>query len=367
MNAATLLLWALFGFAIAVPAGLALLLLTGRLGLRQHAYEDAPPTHQVKTGTPTMGGLVFVAALLVALAAGRVALLPELVVLVVCCALIGFVDDIITVRGGSKRGLRARTKFLATALVAVIFLRAIDAGVAPFPTDTLFHAGTFALIAPHWLWLLLGILAITGTIHAVNLTDGLDGLATGSVIPPLVVFGLIAAQSNVPAAAIAAAAGVGACAAFLIFNHHPAKLFMGDTGSLALGALLGGAAILTGEMLLLVVDRRRLRRGSAIGDRSSLLFQGDARQAHPAHEPAASSFRVGRMAGNQSHCPLLACIVHRFAARMDHRAMTDTLELHAGDAILVIGLGRSGLASLEVLAHHNVSLYATDEKPVPKH
>ncbi len=253
MNATTLLLWALFGFAIAVPAGLALLLLTGRLGLRQHAYEDAPQTHQVKTGTPTMGGLVFVAALLGALVAGRVALLPELVALVVCCALIGFVDDMITVRGGSKRGLRARTKFLATALVAVIFLRAIDAGVAAFPTDTLFHAGTFALIAPHWLWLLLGILAITGTIHAVNLTDGLDGLATGSVIPPLIVFGLVAAQSNVPAAAIASAAGVGACAAFLIFNRHPAKLFMGDTGSLALGALLGGAAILSGEMLLLVV------------------------------------------------------------------------------------------------------------------
>ena len=253
MNATTLLLWALFGFAIAVPAGLALLLLTGRLGLRQHAYEDAPQTHQVKTGTPTMGGLVFVAALLGALVAGRVALLPELVALVVCCALIGFVDDMITVRGGSKRGLRARTKFLATALVAVIFLRAIDAGAAPFPTDTLFHAGTIALIAPHWLWLLLGILAVTGAIHAVNLTDGLDGLATGSVIPPLIVFGLVAAQSNVPAAAIAAAAGVGACAAFLIFNRHPAKLFMGDTGSLALGALLGGVAILSGEMLLLVV------------------------------------------------------------------------------------------------------------------
>jgi phospho-N-acetylmuramoyl-pentapeptide-transferase len=253
MNAGTLLLWALFGFAIAVPAGLVLLLLTGRLGLRQHAYEDAPQTHRVKTGTPTMGGLVFVAALLGALVAGRVTLLPELVALVVCCALIGFVDDMITVRGGSKRGLRARTKFLATALVAVIFLRAIDAGVAPFPTDTLFHAGTFALIAPHWLWLLLGILAITGTIHAVNLTDGLDGLAAGSVIPPLIVFSLVAAQSNVPAAAIAAAAGAGACAAFLIFNRHPAKLFMGDTGSLALGALLGGVAIVSGEMLLLVI------------------------------------------------------------------------------------------------------------------
>ena len=253
MNGASLLTWMLFGFAIAVPAGWALLFLAGRLGIRQNAYEDAPETHRVKTGTPTMGGLVFVVALLATLAAGRVALLPELVALVVCCAVIGVIDDVITVRGGSKRGLRARTKFLATALVAVIFLRAIDTGPTLFPADTLFHAGTFWLIAPHWLWLLLGILAITGTIHAVNLTDGLDGLATGTVIPPLFVFGLISVQSNVPAAAIAAAAGVGACAGFLIFNRHPAKLFMGDTGSLALGALLAGVAILCGEMLLLVV------------------------------------------------------------------------------------------------------------------
>jgi phospho-N-acetylmuramoyl-pentapeptide-transferase len=253
VNGASLLTWMLFGFAIAVPAGWALLFLAGRLGIRQNAYEDAPETHRVKTGTPTMGGLIFVVAFLAVLVAGRVALLPELVALVVCCAVIGVIDDVITVRGGSKRGLRARTKFLATALVAVIFLRAIDTGPTLFPADTLFHAGTFWLIAPHWLWLLLGILAITGTIHAVNLTDGLDGLATGTVIPPLFVFGLISVQSNVPAAAIAAAAGVGACAGFLIFNRHPAKLFMGDTGSLALGALLAGVAILCGEMLLLVV------------------------------------------------------------------------------------------------------------------
>lgn len=253
MSASTLLVWLLFGFVVAVPAGLALLLLLGRLGVRQHAYEDAPQTHRTKTGTPTMGGLIFVVALLAALGIGRVTLLLELVALVVSCAVIGAVDDVITVRGGAKRGLRARTKFLATALVAVIFLRAIDNGSALFPRDTLFHAGTLWLIAPHWLWLLLGMFAITGTIHAVNLTDGLDGLATGTVVPPLIVLGLISAQSNVPAAAIGASAGAGACVGFLIFNRHPAKLFMGDTGSLALGALLSGVAILSGEMLLLVV------------------------------------------------------------------------------------------------------------------
>jgi phospho-N-acetylmuramoyl-pentapeptide-transferase len=253
VNASALLIWMLLGLVVAVPTGLALLLLVARLGVRQNAYEDAPQTHRVKTGTPTMGGLVFVVALLAALVAGRVALLPELVVLVVSCAIIGAIDDIITVRGGAKRGLRARTKLLATALVAVIFLRAIDGSSALFPRDTLFHAGTLWLTAPHWLWLLLGTLAITGTIHAVNLTDGLDGLATGTVIPPLIILGLVSAQCNVPAAAIAASAGAGACAGFLIFNRHPAKLFMGDTGSLALGALLGGVAILSGEMLLLLV------------------------------------------------------------------------------------------------------------------
>ena len=109
------------------------------------------------------------------------------------------------------------------------------------------------LVVPHWLWLVLGILAITGTMHAVNLTDGLDGLAAGATIPPLVALALVAAGAALPGVAIAAAAGIGACAGFLLFNLHPARVFMGDTGSLALGGLLAGCAILTGEMLLLVV------------------------------------------------------------------------------------------------------------------
>jgi phospho-N-acetylmuramoyl-pentapeptide-transferase len=243
----------LFGFAVAAPAGFGLLLLLGRLHVRQHAYEDAPKTHRVKTGTPTMGGLVFVAALLAALAVERAPLLLELLFLVVACAVIGAIDDVLKIRGGANRGLRARTKLLATALAAVIFLRALEPSAGLFPADVLFHAGTFWLTAPHWLWLVLGIAAITGTIHAVNLTDGLDGLAAGTMIPPLAAFALIAAASHVPAATIAAAVGVGACLGFLLFNLHPAKLFMGDTGSLALGALLAGVAILSGEMLLLLV------------------------------------------------------------------------------------------------------------------
>jgi phospho-N-acetylmuramoyl-pentapeptide-transferase len=252
-TASQLSLWLIFGFAIAAPAGVGLLVLLGRLHVRQHAYEDAPQTHQAKTGTPTMGGIIFVIALLAALGAVRVPTLFQLVALVVVCAAIGAIDDILKIRGGANRGLRARTKLLATALAAVVFLRSLDAAGTFFPRDVLFHAGSIWLAAPHWLWLLLGILAITGTIHAVNLTDGLDGLAAGTMIPPLAVFSVIAAGLPERAACIAAAVGAGACIAFLAFNRHPAKLFMGDTGSLALGALLSGVAILTGEMLLLVV------------------------------------------------------------------------------------------------------------------
>ncbi len=243
----------LAGFAIAVLGGLVVLPLLRRLQFEQHAYEDAPETHQKKSGTPTMGGVLFALAMLPMLTDWKVLLEAPLLVLVLLCALIGFVDDFMGIKRGRNLGLRARTKFLATALVAIVFLRAITDSYAIFPRDVIFHAGTFALTVPHWLWLLLGIVAVTGTIHAVNLTDGLDGLATGTMLPPLVVLAAIGFALPLAAPAEAALLGVGACLGFLLYNRHPAKMFMGDTGSLALGGLLSGIAILEGEMLLLIL------------------------------------------------------------------------------------------------------------------
>jgi phospho-N-acetylmuramoyl-pentapeptide-transferase len=241
------------GFGIAFFAGAGLLPLLKRVQFRQHAYEDAPQTHQKKTGTPTMGGVLFPLALLPLVATGS-PLHVALYLLVLACSAVGFIDDYLAIRRGRNMGLRARTKYLATALIAVMFLNAIAASYKIFPRDVLFHAGTYALVVPHWLWLLLGMLAVTGTIHAVNLTDGLDGLATGSMLPPLAVFGAIG-LTGAPdlAAGQAALLGIGACIGFLVYNRHPAKMFMGDTGSLALGALLSGIAILEGEMLLLIL------------------------------------------------------------------------------------------------------------------
>jgi phospho-N-acetylmuramoyl-pentapeptide-transferase len=124
---------------------------------------------------------------------------------------------------------------------------------SPFPHNTLLTTPYFAFIVPYWLWLILGIVAVTGTIHSVNLTDGLDGLATGTMVPPLVVFAVIALQFQLLGPAAAALLMTGACLGFLVFNRYPAKVFMGDTGSLALGALLSGIAIITGQMLLLIL------------------------------------------------------------------------------------------------------------------
>ena len=233
--------------------GILILLVLRRLHVLQHAYEDAPQSHQKKSGTPTMGGLMFLIPLLTLFVLrGRIdPAASALILAIVACAAVGFIDDAMSIARGRNLGLRARTKFLATALVAITFLRWIADSTVMFPRDTLFHAGAYALIVPHWLWLLLGIVAITGTIHAVNLSDGLDGLATGTILPPLVVLVLVNAPVAGPPWVLLAS--IGACIAFLFFNMHPAKIFMGDTGSLALGALLSGAAILSGEMLLLVL------------------------------------------------------------------------------------------------------------------
>jgi phospho-N-acetylmuramoyl-pentapeptide-transferase len=267
--ALALLLHALAGFIVGLITGFVALPLLRRFQLRQHAYEDAPQSHQAKTGTPTMGGVVFIVPfLLPVFGAMRDALTLPLCFLVVACGAVGMVDDLLGITRGRNKGLRASTKLLATALIAIIFLRWIDATTSIYPRDVLFRAGSTMLVAPHWLWLLLGILAVAGTIHAVNLTDGLDGLATGTMIPPLLVFALLAtpAFSHVPEDA--AAIGIGACFAFLVFNRHPAKMFMGDTGSLALGALLSGIAVLEGEMLLLI-----LIGGVFVAEALSVLMQ----------------------------------------------------------------------------------------------
>ncbi|MBV8074347.1 MAG: phospho-N-acetylmuramoyl-pentapeptide-transferase [Candidatus Eremiobacteraeota bacterium] len=239
-----------FGASLAASLGLGrpLLNLLRAISAKQTAYEDAPQSHQTKTGTPTMGGLLFLVAPVVALAFAPTRTTLALVFLVACCALIGAVDDTLGIRYGRNRGLRARTKFLLTAVAGALFIWMLldEPGYGSPAVLGLGNPGTL-------VFTLLSLCAIVATTHAVNLTDGLDGLASGAIVPPLAVVAYVAFAQGKPDVATFELTFVGAVLAFLTYNIHPAKMFMGDTGSLALGAALAGGAVATGTQLLLLL------------------------------------------------------------------------------------------------------------------
>ena len=241
---------AAFGGALVVAFALGRPLINAlqALSAKQTAYEDAPKTHQTKTGTPTMGGVLFLLGPLAAMIVAPSAVTLALVLLVVACAAIGFADDMLGIRLGRNRGLRARTKLFATGVAAAGFVWIVLAREPAFQ-PSIFGLGEVSTA----VFVVLSICAIVATTHAVNLTDGLDGLAGGTILPPLAVVAYVAFARGQNDVGIFELAMIGSVLAFLVYNLHPAKVFMGDTGSLALGAALAGGAILTGMQLVLIL------------------------------------------------------------------------------------------------------------------
>ena len=224
-----------------------------RLKFGQSIRNEGPKSHQIKSGTPTMGGIVIVAGLTLGALFGAELTPPVLLALFVTlghCAL-GFADDYIKVVKKRNLGLKAWQKFLGQvviALVTVIIGRQvmnIDTEVwLPIVNDKL-DIGI--------LYYPFVIFVLVGASNAVNLTDGLDGLAAGTVAVAMSVYAGVALLFDLPDLAIFAAATAAACVGFLAFNAHPAKVFMGDTGSLALGGAFAAMGILTQTELLLAV------------------------------------------------------------------------------------------------------------------
>ncbi|HYK54215.1 MAG TPA: phospho-N-acetylmuramoyl-pentapeptide-transferase [Candidatus Eremiobacteraceae bacterium] len=211
--------------------------------LGQQIYEDGPKSHAAKQGTPTLGGIAFIVASALGLIFATGANDTKLFVLAAGAGTIGAADDLIILFRHRALGLKARWKFLLLTLLAAGYLYWLQSGSAPLGYGE-FWFGTSGVALPPWLWWVLALCAIVGAANAVNLTDGLDGLATGTALAPLLLLGL-GALSSVTLAAL------GACTAFLWFNRHPAKIFMGDAGSLLIGSLIAGAAIQSGLLLVL--------------------------------------------------------------------------------------------------------------------
>jgi phospho-N-acetylmuramoyl-pentapeptide-transferase len=268
------LLLAMFG----TPAAIKLL---RRRGYGQLIREEGPETHLTKRGTPTMGGAVIVVATLIGYVVGHVATNDPISVsgllvlfLMTGLGLVGFIDDFIKIYKQTSLGLRSGAKLAGQVVVGALFaievLRHPD-GIALSPADAHFSFlrdfGPAIGVLPFVLWI---VLMIAGTSNAVNLTDGLDGLATGAtglVLTAYVLIGIWEERNDCSNflspqcyavrdpldVAVVAAALLGACFGFLWYNAPPARIFMGDTGSLALGGALAGLAVVTKTQLLLVI------------------------------------------------------------------------------------------------------------------
>lgn len=226
-----------------------------RLKAGQSIREDAPERHRTKAGTPTMGGIIFITAIIIAsLVTGglNTSLLNALLVMTAFGA-IGFMDDYIKVVLKRNLGLRARDKIFWQIVVSLFFtyivlhyLRLPTTVFIPF-THTIFEL-------PAWLYVLLIIGVLVGTSNSVNLTDGLDGLAAGVTVSVAIGFWLVTMMTKNYDIAPMAAALTGGCLAFLVYNRHPAKVFMGDTGSMALGGAVAALAITTKTELVLLLN-----------------------------------------------------------------------------------------------------------------
>ena len=222
-----------------------------RLKFGQWVRDDGPQRHLVKAGTPTMGGIMFLTGILVA----ALLWIPwdrELFTVLAVTwgyGIIGFIDDFIKVVMRRPLGLRAREK-LAGQIILGLILGIVAIWGLGRGTEVLvpFYGVSFDL---GYGYLLLALAVVVGTGNAVNFTDGLDGLATGTVIIAAGAYSIISLMMDKTGLAQYALAIVGGCLGFLYFNRYPARVFMGDTGSLALGGALASLAVLTRTELLL--------------------------------------------------------------------------------------------------------------------
>ena len=243
----------LLAFAVVVILMPAYIRFLDYLGMGKQILEEGPQSHQVKRGTPTMGGLMLIGVIIALFFFQSGFTLPPGGIIAPLATLVlvgglGAFDDYLNAKTGE--GISARQKMLWLVVVAVFAAYqiqdtyAIDRIAVPFiglvPID-------------RWVYIVFAAFAIIAAANGVNLTDGLDGLAGGTLVFAFVAFLLVALLNDQPNLAVLCSLIVGALVGFLWFNVHPAQVFMGDSGSLAFGATLAVTALITGQILILPI------------------------------------------------------------------------------------------------------------------
>ena len=271
MNSILFLTAAVIAFAITAILGKWMIPFLHKLKFGQKIREVGPSWHKNKQGTPTMGGVVMLVAMAITvflLAA------PELdttfiMLAIILTGVLGLIDDASKVAKERSLGLTPKAKLIGQFLISTAFVLAVVnwLGVAPtidIPFVATLDFGILTTTLPFdvpagqfsipWLYLIFCDILLMGLSNATNLTDGLDGLAAGTVMMAILVMAAIAYRLGMLDAALVGAAIAGCCIGFLWFNAYPADIFMGDTGSLALGMALGCIAIVTKtEVISLII------------------------------------------------------------------------------------------------------------------
>lgn len=261
MNNITLaVIAAIIAFVTTAALGRVLIPALHKLKFGQNIIEDfGPKWHAKKQGTPTMGGIMFIIgiifATIITLLVGKfsgVSIFPETselrsneivklvssLLLAVCFALVGFTDDYIKVVKKRNLGLTEIQKSIPQIIIIAGYLATL--GVSDNTAMLIPGIGKIALdsVAGHIFFCIFGVCVIYGTVNAVNFTDGLDGLCAGVTLPVGVAFAVMAAMYKLTSISLVGAALAGAVAGYLIWNHYPGKVMMGDTGSMFLGGLI---------------------------------------------------------------------------------------------------------------------------------
>ena len=249
----------LVSFVLTVLLGKVLIPALHALKAGQSIREIGPKWHQVKEGTPTMGGLMFMASALVCVvAAGWTAVMAgtyeHLMILgfSLIYGAIGFVDDFVKVKLKRNLGLTAIQKLILQLAAALAYL-ALLRWNGNLTSDLYIPFVNVSVTIPWVLYLVFAVFVIVGRVNAVNLTDGVDGLASGVTLPVMVFFTVVAVSWGSDSLALFPAALIGGLLGFLCYNFHPAKVFMGDTGSLFLGGAVCGMAFALDMPLILVL------------------------------------------------------------------------------------------------------------------
>ena len=246
----------LVAFVITAILGPVFIPVLRRIKAGQSIREDGPKAHQTKAGTPTMGGLMIILAVVITcismtIRQGVGSEMGILLVSFVLCGLIGFCDDFIKVVKKRNLGLTALQKLIFQIVIAVI-LAVYQSKVSSFGTS-IYVPVVKEYIDLGWFYIPFVAFVLVAMVNAVNLTDGLDGLAGGCTAITALFLAITGAGIGYTSSSIFSAAIAGACFGFLLFNRYPAKVFMGDTGSLALGGALAAAAVMMNIELILPV------------------------------------------------------------------------------------------------------------------